>query len=491
MNNKLFLDAMEDIREEYILSAQDRLGYLAERERSRVRPLKRIFTAALAAVLVLLCTMAAAMAVNPEFREAIISLLQIGEVERVPGIPAGVNEVKQVSIGAQVSAQYVKVEGSWQGNDDGLLVRRENSEQEHFYDLIDGELVEIGADAPVTEFHLNWHGVDLDGRFRSFVYKDRIYICDIDAINFGEGGMSIYVQPQRLGSRTDVVMLRGEYSSWSGGAAGSGTYQEGNWAWICDVETGEVQDVLAGCGIEDMDYIDPVLLAEDGKHALIRAGISSPRTPYLADLEEKTCTPLSELMELDVNTESYPGYEVTFCGSDTVLLAMPPLWGAEPASVWAYHIPSGTVTPTVVQEEGLSSIWSGYAYNWALAQKVEEDGAVTIVDLRTGGRIRLEGVNATDRCWLEANDSLTKLLWVDWEDNRVSRLGVVDLETGEFTAFEREAMDERYNEPVFWLGEDRVATMMDLRTGLDYVQPGEEYIYDKIPPAYYLCVYEF
>jgi len=150
LNGKLFLDAMEGIRDEYILSAQIRLGYISAQGKRRILSVKQIFTVALAAVLMLLCTVAAAMAVSPEFREAVISLFQLGEVERVPGIPAGANEVKQVSIGGEVSAQYVKADGCWLSDDGETVLRQSDNGQERFWDIHDGQLVELGTDVRET-----------------------------------------------------------------------------------------------------------------------------------------------------------------------------------------------------------------------------------------------------------------------------------------------------------------------------------------------------
>ena len=106
MNGKLFLDAMEGIRDEYILSAQARLGYLPAQGKRRALPVRRIFTAALA----LLCTIAAAMAVSPPFRAAVISLFQLAEAEQVPGIPAGFGSMKKIIeeiIPCHIGIEYV------------------------------------------------------------------------------------------------------------------------------------------------------------------------------------------------------------------------------------------------------------------------------------------------------------------------------------------------------------------------------------------------
>lgn len=325
MNGKLFLDAMEGIRDEYILSAQARLGYLPAQGKRRALPVRRIFTVALAAVLALLCTVAAAMAVSPEFRQAVISLFQLGEVERVPDVPEEPGEVKQITIGGEVTAQYVKVDASW-GMDSrlGLLQRLdEDYGQERFYDVADGELVEVGVDASELSTTVSWYGRTIRVHLRFFVYHDTLYLYNGYGGSCEEDSMTFVVNPERLGARTDVVLLRGECY---------GSEADTNWAWVCDLKTGEVRDVLAGWGLEKFVSMERVLLAEDLKHALIRGwdGTSgSGMTPYLANLEEKSCIPLNELMGLDIPT-AFGSYEAAFYDSDTVLLAMAPLWRPEP-----------------------------------------------------------------------------------------------------------------------------------------------------------------
>lgn len=480
MNRELLLDAMEHIDERYILHAQKCLGYLEEGGRPRRYSVRRIFTVALAAALALILTLAAAMAVSPEFREAVISLFQLGEVERVPEVPKTDYEVKQVTIGGEVSAQYVKTDGYWLANDGETILRQWDDGQDRFWDLIDGQLVEVGTDAREVTAHMSWQGIDYTIRFRTFVHDGLLYTYDITGngpTELEDGGYSTdLIVPERLGRRTDVVVLNG----WSVRDRG-----ESNWCWLCDVETGQVWDVLAGCGLEAFPYLNQVLLAEDGKHALIRAwdgSDGSGQIPYLADLEEKTLTPLSQLMGLDIKAD-IGSSEISFAGSDRILLSMPPVWSAEPASVWVYHIPSGIVTPILAGEEGLQNICTDLDGYTELAAKVNEDGSLTIIDLGNGRRVRLEGVTfSPGHQLLKANAARTKLLWMESGEGVQQRMGVIDLETGEFTAFAREGLGGQLNETFSWLGNDRVVTTINLHTGEEYVPGGEEY---------YLCVYEF
>lgn len=490
MNGTVFLDAMEGIRDEYILSARDRLGDLTDHKRFGRHAMKRIFTVALAAALALTCTMAVAMAVSPGFRAAVISLFQLGEPERVPGIPEGTNAVRQVVIGDTVTARYVKVEGTWSFfTEDGLLRRGSGWQRQGdlFYRL-DGEtLTEVGVDAPVVEPAVQWNGEEYTGRFRWFIYDGQLYLDD----RFYEDGdyskTPIGLVPGRLGSRTDVAVLT---------AMGYEEY-ETYYCWLYDLKSGQVRDVLAGCGVEALGPTRKVQFSEDLKYAIVQAGETPEGTLYLADLEKKTCTPMSGLFGMEIKEfrleTGEGGYQVGFYDNDTILLAIGPKdtpWTPQ-NSVWSYHIPSGAVACTVEDGTGLrpvDGVWGQYAQFGALALAPDGDG-ISIVDLGTGGRVKLEGVDPSRGFLCKANSTGNKLLWAEWDEveNNVSvrmdRLGVIDLETGVFTLFRREGQEElRNSEWAGWLGDDRVVICIDPHNGAGY---------DPETRESYLCVYEF
>ena len=82
-----------------------------------------------------------------------------------------------------------------------------------------------------------------------------------------------------------------------------------------------------------------------------------------------------------------------------------------------------------------------------------------------------------------------KLLWAEYnevENNvsvRIDRLGVINLETGVFTVFQREGLEEiRNSEWAGWLGDSRVVIYMDPYDGAGY---------DPETREIYLCIYEF
>lgn len=476
MNSKIFLDAMEDIQDEYIVNAQQRLGYVSERNKGRGRSIKRIITMALAAVLVLLTTMVMAMAVSPEFRATVISLFRLDEVEQVPGIPAGVNEVRQVTIGETVEANYVKVEGFWDWITDGALLRNGTwaGDGSRFYQLDGEKLTEIGADAPVASAQISWNGREYTAMFRWFVYDGELYTDEIATGTLFDGMADLVLIPSRLGERTDVVQLT---------ATVIDQLME-NYTWVYDLESGEVTDVLEGCGVESLGPIRTVALAEDLKHAIVQAGDTVEGTPYLADLEQKTLTPLSELFAVEIKEWQFQiaedgGYRTGFCDNETILLTTG-------NTAWTYHIPSGALVCTVEDMTGLRLIGSRRGM---LCLSVDETGSVSIVDLATGGRIRLEGVDGNKEFICRANSSDTKLFWAEWSGSdeyrstSIDRLGVIDLKTGEFTAFDRDHQEELRDEWVYWLGDNHVVVVNDLHSGEGYGS--------NRTPEYYLCIYEF
>lgn len=477
MNSHIFLYAFGDIHDEYIISAQQCLGYEPEQRKCRNKSIKRIFTMALAAALVLACAMATAMAVSPELRATIISMFRLDEAEQVPDISAKVNEVRQITIGETVSANYVKVDGIWSWGTDGALLCNGTwaGDGSSFYKLDGEELTEIGADAPVVSAQTSWNGRDYTAMFRWFVYDGILYTDEIATRKLFDGMADAVLIPSRLGERTDVVLL-------------TATVLEPtmeNYTWVYDLESGEVTDVLEDCGVEVLGPIRVVTIADDLKHAIVQAGETSEGTPYLADLEEQTLTPLSEVFGMEIKEWQFQtgegGYRAGFCNSDTILLTT-----GERNTTWTYHIPSGALVCTVADGTGLRPIDSRRGM---LNLSVDEAGGVSVVDLATGGRVKLEGINGNGEFICKANSTDTKLLWAEWsgsDEHRsisIERLGVIDLETGEFTAFDRVHQEELRDEWVYWLGDSRVMIVNDLHSS-ENSDPGHS-------PAYYLCVYEF
>lgn len=475
MNSKEYQKAMACFEPDPFLRARIAAA-VKERKRPRTRYLRKALTAACAAALALVCTTAVALAVRPELRAAVISLFRLDAVEQVPGIPAGVNEVRQVTIGETVTARYVKVEGYWHWPLDGELLRSGDwsGSGNIFYEL-DGEtLTEIGADAPAASARAVRNGVEYTAMFRWFVYNGVLYTDEIATGTLFGGMDDLTLAPSRLGERTDVVQLT---------AAVYGQFME-SYTWVYDLESGEVTDVLEGCGVEALGPVRTVGLAEDLKHAIVQAGDTMEGTPYLADLEQKTLTPLNEIFGIEIRewrpqTGPEGGYRARFCDNNTVLLTTG-------NRAWTYHIPSGALSCTVENLTGMEIIDSPRGM---LCLSVDEAGGVSIVDLATGGRVKLEGVSAKKAFICKANSTDTKLLWAEWdwsgEFNRVlfDRLGVIDLKSGEFTAFDREHLEGLQSEWAYWLGDDRIMIITD-------VHWAEGYDPDRTAESY-LCVYEF
>lgn len=484
MNSKDYRNAVDCFEPDPFLRA--RLAAAVEKARpARSHPVRRVFAVALAAALALACTMAAALAVSPELRASVISLFQMDVVEQVPGIPEGSSEVKQVVIGEGVTAQYVRVNGFWCVAN-GLLrdgmYHEDTGYSGRYYDLVDGELVEVGTDARESSVQLTWNGVERSVRFWWFVYNGTLY-CNEDGRGevWTDGESDLLLGIQTIGNRTDKLMLT---------AADIGVRRD-IWSWVYDLETGEVTDVLAGCGLEDIGPIRRLRLSEDLKHALAWVGYLEESTPYLVDLESKTCTSLRDVFGMELREGQFPdengeSFEVSFSGNDTVLLTRfrDRLMEAEQSphinGAWTYHIPSGMVARTVEEGEKLISMTP-------ITLSLSENGEVTVVDLRTGNRTRLEGVTAFAERYQDyrcsPNLSNTKLLWADMDGDRVARMGIVDLEKGTFRAFDRDdqsGQEELIFEYMYWLYDDRVASVRDL--GWD--PEAKDY-------PYQICVYDF
>lgn len=478
MKREYISDAVGSISAEHIQEAE-RYSIAAGSEgakRTR-RPVRRAPSVALAAALALICTMAVALAASPELREAIISLFRIEEVE--PPAPPGETElVSSITIGDEVLAQYVyNCNGMWPEGE--LLVGRSGegsmaeSNARVFYTLDeDNNLTQIGQDATEEYVETQWDGLPAAAHFSWFVYHDRLYLNDI--LNTVEdppyGASRLFVTG--IPGRTDKVILDNNDSM-------------AYYFWIYDLNSGELTDVLAGCGFEEIGRIrnrplEELASVSSGlRYALLELSPEDSEfaVPYLADFQEKTCTPLSELMGLEIPAQEYleiqtgTSHLVRFLDAEHIQLTVfEDPQGADQGriSCWVYHIPSGTVTQTVAKERlvgGASPLW--------LTEN--ESGTVWVIDARTGERTQIEEFPLTDGFQYGCNEAGTRLLCIGAGEADAAQVGVIDLVNGTFRILQRGGPEDQYNNSFpEWLGDDRAVSG-----------------YVKLDGEFYLCVYTF
>ena len=467
MKNKL-LDAMEQIDDGYIESAQKWLDGVNTAKR-RQGTAYRILLPLAAAVALLLSTFTVAMAANPEFRAAVLIFFHIAEVEKVPEpgpeVSGGPSVTEQV-IGELVKAQYIQMDGGSQFwyTDNNLLYQYKFDEElqetrpTRFWTIENGQLTPVDITMNRQEIAVDWKGAAYRGVFDWFEWNGGIEVFHTSLTgSWGEDGLEVNTEVSAIPGRTDKVLLTLILSTQMDASC---------YYMLYDLTSGQVEDFLAGTGAEsferDTDRLHDVLWAGDMSGAVLTCGWWGEDTDYYLDLKTGTLAEIGALTGVD-------GAGAVFADDHTLLLYR---WderepGPDTVTCWSYDLDTGTLTKTLngvpryderdEDPHGVFLLGDHSPYSVV----VDEDGRTQVVDLVTGAATEVENFTFSPYGSIAANRNGTKLLYYVSDMDaagaqRLSRLGVIDLEQGTFITFDREVTAGVW-ESLFWLDDHRVA----------------------------------
>ncbi len=350
-----------------------------------------------------------------------------GEAERtIPG----------KDIGGHVTAWYLTLDsGEYaefgngvrldaNGNVEGFVIRNfENGEL---------EIEEIMPKR--TEFSVTWRDTE---------YRCTASWCvhDGQAIVYGDGhlpGIDSAWGFDTIPGCSDVALL---YVS-----QGSQMFFQ-SYPYLCNLETGEITDILAGTGVSELEYAYQYIWSESMNRLFVTT--REPRRTYYCDIERGIFAPLDELVDSDALWG-------TFADGDTAVItnSMP----SATCSAWALNLDTLVCRQTLTDapaydgpgSEGAQLLGDRYCIY------TSETGAATVIDLVTGERRPVDGF--VNRGSFLANGS--KLLYYSTDEDAgglsISALGVIDMDTGTFTAFDRSGYENMTGASVGWLDDERI-----------------------------------
>ena len=467
MKHKL-LDAIEQIDDGYIESAQSWLdgANTARRYRGTVR---RIFLPLAAAAVLLISTFTVAMAASPAFRAAVLTFFHITEVEKVPDPgteTSGNPSVTEKVIGELIKAQYIQMDGRshfWY-TDNNLLYQYEFDEElqetrpTRFWTIEDGQLTPVDITMNRQEIAVDWNGAAYRGVFDWFEWNGSINVFHTSLTgSWGENDLEVNTEVSVIPGRTDKVLLTLRLDT---------QMHSSSYYMLYDLASGQVEDFLAGTGAENLDRdtyrLHDALWASDMSGAILTCGWWGEDTDYYLDLKTGTMTEIGALTGVN-------GAGAVFAGDRTLLLYQ---WderedGPDLVTCWCYDLDTGTLTKTLngvpryserdENPHGMFLLGDHSPYSVV----VDENGRAQVVDLVTGAVTALENFEFSPYGSISANRSGSKLLYyVRGTDaagvQGLSQLGVIDMEQGTFIAFDRETTANVW-ESLFWLDDNRIA----------------------------------
>ena len=393
----------------------------------------------LAAVLtVLLALLATAVSADESFRREVFQFFRIPVAEQVPqDLDAG-KEGDALFLGTTeleggVTVQYLRLTGQWD-DENGILChwQDEARTEADFYAVTDGGLQSLESHRLTTT--VSWRGTD--------------YAIDLQWAAFGDA-----LRVQAFGNQNwDVSYLEGRADAVLLRLFGGTGEEYGEHAMLLDLSTGEVTDLFAGTGAEELTNVVQITLSGDLRRAILSCDYGEQL--YLCDLEKKTTKPVEEVLGGPVDG-------LWFIVGD--LVGWYTMDEAYRYTCFVADLADGTTTlrfadqPAYQRELDRGVVFLEGRY----VLEVLEDRQTVLLDLLTGAETAVadftypEGDSRT-----RPNSTGNKILFLememDGEGLGISELTVLDLERGTAAALGREGYDVRQEVSVSWFDDDRV-----------------------------------
>lgn len=461
MKAEIILDAIEAIDDKHIISAGACLGYNAADTESkpsivrRRRPVRKTLVCIAAVIALLLASFTVAMAVSEDFREFVFMIFNIETKETVPSyngddIEDGViNEIGDADIDGEVSVYYFNGNGVVQVIDGLIYTSRYDRTGEAFFDITQEGLVELPSTR--VEFPYSFRGTDFNIKFDYTVYDGELYINVLPEnldINPYKYAWNMY--PANDGA--DKAWLVLPYPT-------DGDYSE--YPLLLDIDTLELTDVFAGISFDGI-IAARWQFADDMSYALVMGYTEGYETGFwICDIDKKTLTNVSELTGRTIN-DCY-----ILEGNKLICYAA----NGSGFDVLSFDVSTGSSSLLVenTQHYYLTQDTSGFRsieYHGGQGRHaliLDGGGGVTLLDLRDGSRLPLEGV--TNDALLTSESPDGEHIMFAFSDVNVSnsfamyKIGILDTQTGVLKMLERENYEIRNETLMGWLANNCVSVL--------------------------------
>lgn len=455
MNSKQILSAMNNISSEYILSAQKKLGYDSEdppekhTQAKGHRTIRRSLALAAAVILILSVCFTTALAVSPEFRELVFAFFNITEPEIVPeNIPdesANNNmevEEGRINIGGVIEGTYIHFpnmsaigEGVFKVCTDDVQMNS-GSHYDAYYEK-DGEFIRLEENSFNQTYHLfgqeihvEFDWVEHNGNvITTFVESEPPFVIFSGAGDVASTLMWLQIDPP-------------------------GDEEFGYYPVLINVRTGELTDICAGLGLENLRQIRQAAISDDLTQLLI---VDWDKNIYYVDLGGRKLYAIDDLL----------GEKCSACALvDGMLVAWSENYGnvsvrvIDPATWESRETYSGR--PDFISGFD-STIHSSQMYRGTrFALEVDTNQNVYVIDLLNGQKSIIDGFEwqQDDEVFTEcvpSADGNKLLIYSRGPTTYYESIGVLDFSNRTYVKFSRENMGSVNEHRAFWFDNNSVA----------------------------------
>lgn len=463
-----------------ILERSDISRCVKVKKKARIIPWRRNLAALIAAVLMAILSVGTALAVSPELRELVFRFFQIDQVESIPenniSSDLSVNDMfaePSIRIGNVLQGSYVHTPVSALAQNGVFLICTDDiqTNQGSHYDAYfekQGEFIKLEEQTFAQDyvlydqtFHIQFHWAEYNG-------KVIITWIDEDAAF-------------RIPNNADdpsALLLQLIFASTNE----KNEYIESYYPVLLDLNTGQLTDVLAGTGADELEWIGNSAISEDFSKMLLCSIMQDGYTLHYVDLSSKQMYDLNELSGQKVDSCSLTENTLA-CWSLTD--GYYKLWSIDLITLQKTELFDSVANAADTSHAGIvflmgfdSWVHEGNLYTGSVfALETDEAQNVFVIDLATGQRTPIEGyIWKSDTQKIPSPDGRKLLLaeCPDWQD--YESVGVLDFENLTYTEFSRE---NRQNERLaYWFDEKTVVICGEL-TPESFCS--DYYLYEIIP----------
>lgn len=501
MNSDIILNAMTDIDNAYILSAQKQLGYAAQQQAvpfpKRHRSVRK-YIALIAAVIAMTAVLfTAVLAASPELREKVFIFLGITKTEVIPefgGTAPGNMAVEddRILIGGVVKATYVHFPvQSYARNGIFLLCTDEtmmnSGNRYNAYWEKDGELVQLEEHKFKQDYHVLGNEVHIE--FDWVVHENNVCFTYVDE--------SAAFRKQNLAGDVTATLFTVDIEL--PGGLGWTAYPV-----LINVETGELTDICAGTGVEKLPNLYQAAISADLSKMLL---VDWDNNLYYVDLSAKVLYSVDELVgrhveecSLTGNTlacwvldgdcietgtlGTYRGWAVDletmkskelFSGMPSTAATSYDVWSnAYDTSPEIWNKISGGLALAPLTHEGLqfiqgfslSSNWGNMYSGSKFAVEVDLERQVHVVDLATGEKPQIQGfswpeLEYPDIQCVPSPDGEKLLIYTCTTEGYFGSIGVLDFSQNRYFEFSRENLNTVNEHTIYWFDNDSIVVATD------------------------------
>ncbi len=506
-----FIELFGGVREEFVLSAGEKLCPTKKKSK---KPWRRRLVILVAAVILLLGTATTVVAANPELRALIVSFFKVEEQETIPPAteatqpqetqpgqtlpeepeptqPPTVPIITEHStLSGVITRTYIQAPVQSHANGGALLICTDEvmmNAGNHFdvYRVDEGGLVKLENHDFSQDYEILGNKIHLE-----FTWADYNGAC---VISYIDADAPVFFRSNAGPLEATLVHLRLSIPV-------GDTWESCYYPVLINIRTGELTDVLAGTGASTIGGLQQGAISEDGTKMLLSR---DDGTLYYADLEKKLLRDVETLsgekadacvlagnslvcwaltgdsiqpvsfgeyrvwtIDLDTLTrEDSFTMEATAFTSHAVWSETYDLYHDAPALWEAWY--GGDLPPMtpygLVELTGFDGSFHGSAMFPGSPYAVAVDGErnVIVIELETGLRYLIQ-----DFTWPEGDypnvgcipspDGRKLLIYVRGADRYYTSVGILDYEAKTYTQFSRENLSELNEHTIYWFDNDHV-----------------------------------